>query len=135
MDYENLLKRARERMPQIVFEKERFEIPKVRGHLQGNRTVISNFNQIAETLRRPKEHLLKYLLHELATPGMIKSGLLFMGSTVPAMRINEKIKQYAHEFVLCASCGKPDTDIVQEGDFAFMRCSVCGAKNTVKSKI
>jgi len=71
MGYEQLLKRAREQLPQSVFEKERFEIPKVRGHLEGNKTVISNFQQIANTLRRPTEHLLKYVLRELATPGEI----------------------------------------------------------------
>jgi len=61
MDYEQLLQRARERLPQSVFEKERFEIPKVRGHLEGNKTVITNFLQIANVLRRESEHLLKFV--------------------------------------------------------------------------
>ncbi len=135
MDYDQLLKRARDRMPAVVFEKARFEIPKVRGHLQGSRTVISNFLQIASTLRREPEHLLKYLLRELATPGSPNRDSLVLGSKVPASRINDKIKQYAHEFVLCPSCGKPDTDLLREGEFTFLRCSVCGTKTTVKSKI
>jgi len=135
-DYEEMLKRARERLPKSVFEKERFEIPKVKGHLEGNKTVISNFLQIAEQLRRPTEHLLKYTLKELATPGEIKrSGLLILGTKVAATRINDKIKQYAHEFVLCPDCGKPDTEIKAEGDFAVLKCSACGAKHHVKSKI
>ena len=58
MKYEDLLKKARKELPESVFEKERFEIPNVRGHVQGNRTIISNFAQIAATLRRPVEHLL-----------------------------------------------------------------------------
>lgn len=136
MKYEQLLKRARERLPESVFEKERFEIPKARGHLEGNKTVITNFQQIANTLRRPPEHLLKYVLRELATPGEItRSGLLVLGSKLPASRINEKIKQYAHEFVFCPDCGKPDTEIVKEGDFARMKCTACGSKHPVKSKI
>ena len=136
MDYEQLLKRARENLPESVFEKERFEIPKVRGHLQGNKTVVTNFLQIASALRRPPEHLLKYVLRELATPGEItRSGVLRLGSKLAASRINEKIKQYAHEFVFCLDCGKPDTEIVKEGDFAFMKCTACGSKHPVKSKI
>ncbi|MBS3147843.1 translation initiation factor IF-2 subunit beta [Candidatus Woesearchaeota archaeon] len=136
MEYEALLKRARERLPQSVFEKERFEIPKARGHLEGNKTLITNFTQIAGVLRRPMEHLLKYVLKELATPGDVnRSGLLFLGSKVPASRINDKIRQYALEFVLCPDCGKPDTEIKQEGDFSFLKCSACGAKHPVKSKI
>lgn len=136
MDYEQLLERARKQMPASVFEKERFEIPKVRGHIEGNKTIISNFSQIANTLRRPPEHLLKFLLKELATPGDIaKSGLLILGAKVPASRINEKIKQYAHEFVLCHKDGKPDTEIIKEGPFAFLKCNACGHKQPVKSKI
>jgi len=135
-DYATLLKRARTQMPASVLEKERFEIPKVRGHLEGNKTVISNFQQIVSTLRRPSEHLLKYILKELATPGEItRSGLLVLGTKTNASRINDKVKEYAHEFVLCPDCGKPDTEIKKEGEFHFLRCTACGAKHTVKSKI
>lgn len=136
MEYDQLLKRARERLPASVFEKERFEIPKVRGHIQGNRTIISNFSQIASALRRPPEHLLKFLLKELATPGDIaRSGTLILGAKVPASRINEKLRQYAYEFVLCPKDGKPDTDIIKEGEFAYLKCNACGYKHPVKSKI
>ena len=136
MEYELLLKRAREKLPQSVFEKERFEIPKVRGHLEGNKTIITNFSQIASVLRRPTDHLLKYVLKELATPGEIsRSGLLVLGAKIAASKINDKIKQYAHEFVLCTDCGKPDTEIKKEGDFSFLKCSACGSKHPVKSKI
>lgn len=136
MEYKELLKRAREQLPQSVFEKERFEIPKVRGHLEGHKTIITNFTQISGTLRRETDHLLKYILKELATPGeVLRSGLLILGAKIPANRINDKIKQYAHEFVLCPDCGKPDTEIKKEGDFSFLKCSACGSKHAVKSKI
>lgn len=136
MEYDVLLKRARERLPESVFERERFEIPKVRGHLEGNKTIVSNFTQIAQTLRRPVDHFLKYILRELATPGEVtRSGLLVLGAKIPASRVNEKVRQYAEEFVLCPECGKPDTELKREGEFTFMRCSACGAKTAVKSKI
>ena len=69
MDYEKMLEKARKELPESVLKTERFEIPKVKGHIQGNRTIISNFNQIAKTLRREPEHLLKFVLKELAAPG------------------------------------------------------------------
>jgi len=133
--YDLLLKKARKEMPKIVFEKERFEIPKVKGHLQGNKTVISNFQQIASDLRREPEHLLKYLLRELATPGEIKHSGTIFGRKISATQINEKIKKYTHEFVLCSECGKPDTKIVKEGDFSHIKCQACGAKHRIRSKI
>ena len=135
-DYSKMLVEARKALPEVVFIKERFEILKVVGHVQGNRTIISNFLQIASNLRREVSHLLKYVLKELATPGEIKkSGALILGTKVPASRINEKIRQYANEFVLCSECGKPDTQIVKEGELTYMKCTACGAKNVVKAKI
>ncbi|MBU0614691.1 MAG: translation initiation factor IF-2 subunit beta [Nanoarchaeota archaeon] len=136
MDYQELLKKARKDLPDSVFEKERFEIPKVRGHVQGNRTILSNFVQIADTLRRPADHMLKFVLKELATPGEIKrNGSVIIGSKIQASRINERIKKYAEQFVLCSECGKPDTKIEREGGFAYVKCQACGAKYPVKAKI
>jgi len=136
MDYKDMLEKARKELPTSVFEKARFDIPKVKGHLQGNRTVISNFLQIASILRREPNHMLKFILKELATPGEIKkSGSVIMGAKVAASRINEKIKKYAEEFVLCRECGKPDTKIMKEGQFSFIKCTACGAKYPIKSRI
>ncbi len=136
MEYNELLKRVREQLPKSVFEKEMFEIPKIRGHIQGNRTILSNFLQIADILGRPAEHLLKYILKELATPGEIKkSGSVIVGTKVGASRINEKIRQYTNEFVLCSECGKPDTKIEKEDKFTFLKCHACGARHPIKAKI
>ncbi len=135
MDYKKMLKKGRDKLPESVFESARFEIPKVRGHIQGNWTIISNFNQIAQTLRRPVGHLLKFVLKELATPGELKKTGLILGAKIPAARINEKIKKYAQQFVLCPDCGKPDTKIIKESGFSFLKCLACGAKHPVKSKI
>jgi len=135
-DYKDMLEDVRKSLPEVVFIKERFEIPKALGHVQGNRTIITNFLQIASSLRRDASHLLKYVLKELATPGEVKkSGALILGTKVPASRINDKIRQYANEFVLCFECGKPDTAIVREGELTYMKCTACGAKNIVKAKI
>ncbi len=134
MNYEELLKRAQERMPESVHEIERFEIPKIRGHFEGNKTIISNFQQISQILRRPIEHLLKFLLKQLATPGEIqKSGLLILGAKISASRINQKIREYAITFVLCPQCGKPDTEIKKEENINVLKCTACGAKQSIKA--
>ncbi len=135
MDYETMLKRAREKLPDVVSTKERFEIPKVLGHLQGNKTVISNFVQIANILQRDIEHFLKYILKELAAPGEVRGNILVIGTKISASRINEKIQAYADEFVLCKECGKPDTKIEKDGAFSYLKCTACGARHPVKSKI
>lgn len=135
-EYKKMLADVRKGLPESVFEKERFSIPKVVGHIQGSRTVISNFMQIATTLRREPGQIVKYTLRELATPGELKgNGSLLMGTKVPASRINEKIQQYANEFVFCPECGKPDTKLEKDGQVLYIKCQACGSRNVVKSRI
>lgn len=134
-DYETLIEKAYKVLPETVVKEERFNVPKVRGHLQGNRTIISNFHQIADTLGRKPQHILKYILKELATPGELKKNGVIMGTKIAASRINEKIEQYVEEFVLCRECKKPDTKLLKEGDFVFMKCMACGARHSVNAKI
>lgn len=135
MEYEKLLKAARKQLPKAILKKSRFEIPKVRGHIQGNKTVISNFHQIADFLRKDVNHLVKYVLKELAAPGNLTKTALIIGTKVSASRINEKINQYVKEYVLCPECGKPDTKIEKEEKLFFLKCMACGARHSIKAKI
>ncbi|MBS3137061.1 translation initiation factor IF-2 subunit beta [Candidatus Woesearchaeota archaeon] len=129
--YEELLNKAYEKLPQQSLETTRFEIPKVRGHIQGNNTIISNFHQIADTLQRTPEHILKFVLKELATPGELKKSGVIIGTKIPASRINEKIERYTEEFVICKQCKKPDTKLTKEGNYTFLKCMACGSKYSV----
>ena len=131
--YDGMLNKAFDELPEVVHTKQRFEIPNVLGHIQGNITVISNITQITKILRRNMDHLVKFLLKELATAGKIKNNSLLLASKIPSSRINAKIKQYAEEFVLCPICGKPDTDLIKEKDITYLRCNACGAKTPVKT--
>ena len=79
-DYQALVEKAYKVLPETVVKEERFTVPKVRGHLQGNRTIISNFHQIADTLGRKPQHILKYILKELAAPGELKKNGVIMGT-------------------------------------------------------
>jgi translation initiation factor 2 subunit 2 len=131
MDYEAMLKEGRKHMPEAALKKSRFEIPKVKGHIQGNKTIISNFKQIAATLERKPEHLLKYVLKELATPGEIKPKGLILGRKVAASLVNSKLRDYADKYVLCPQCGKPDTKLVDENKLTKLKCTACGAETRV----
>ncbi len=128
MKYEDMLKKAKKELPEVKEKIERFEIPKIRGHIQGNRTILSNFTQIAQYLGRKPEHMLKYVLKELATPGEIKKKGTIIGSKVPASRINKKIRDYAEKYVICKECGKPDTKLEKEGLTIYVKCLACGAR-------
>ncbi len=134
--YEALLKRAREKLPiKVSATQERFEVPKVLWLIQGVKTIISNFGNICTIFNRPQEHLLKYLQRELATPANIDGPRLIMGRKLQAEAINNKLVQYANDFVICKVCKKPDTKLIKEDRITYMHCMACGAKNPIKAKI
>jgi len=127
-----MLEHGIKNLPARSIQKERFEMPKVQGHIEGNKTIISNLLQIADQLRRKPEHLLKFLQRELATPGILKEGRLILGRKIGSAQINEKVEKYAKIFVICNECGKPDTQLIKEGQMQMIKCTVCGARHPAR---
>jgi len=134
-NYEELLNEAYKKIKPVESKIERFEIPKAEGMIEGNKTIITNFKQICLHLRRKPEHLAKFLQRELAAPGTIEGERLILIKKVPSIRINEKIKEYVEEFIICKECKKPDTELVKQDEFMFLHCLACGAKHSVRAKI
>ena len=134
MTYEQLLEEAYKKVKPIT-STERFEIPKVEGHLEGTKTILTNLQQIASQVRRDINHLLKYLQRELATSGKIDGHRVILQRKIPSLKINDKIKEYVKEFVVCKECKKPDTELQKQDRFMFVHCLACGAKHSVRSKI
>ncbi len=132
MDYKEMLKKGYDKIPKSAIKGERFEIPKAKGHIQGNKTVLVNFFQICKTLGRDSQHILKFLLRELATPAEVKGSQLMFGSKVSAARVNETIEKYANTYVICKSCGKPDTKIIKKDRIDYLKCTACGAQSPIR---
>jgi len=132
--YEQLLEEAYKKVKRIEGSDSRFEIPKIEGYIEGKKTILTNFSQIASYLRRSPEHFQKFMLKELAVPGQREGDRLVLNIKIPSSKINQKVEQYVKEFVLCRECKKPDTEIVKQDRFAFIHCLACGAKHPV-SKI
>ena len=130
MEYDKLLEEAYGKVKKTECSG-RFEILKAEGHHEGTRTVISNFQQIVRCLRRKPEHLSKFLFKELATSGYVEGDRLIFDRKMPSQRINDKIEQYANNYVLCNKCKKPDTELIEEGGKKFVRCLACGNKRAV----
>ncbi len=134
-DYEKLLEEAHKKIKKIDDTGNRFEIPKIEGHFEGKKTILTNFLQIASHIRRKPEHFQKFILRELATSGNIEGDRLILNNKIPSAKINTKIEDYVKEFVLCKECKKPDTELIKEDRLTFIHCLACGAKHSVRSKI
>ncbi|UCD03665.1 MAG: translation initiation factor IF-2 subunit beta [Candidatus Woesearchaeota archaeon] len=131
--YEDMLKRAYEKLPEKTKKETRFEIPKVDSEVQGNRTIVKFFPSLARKINRKPEHLMKFLLRELATTGKTPGkNAIFMGKFSREL-MQHKFEKYLREFVLCDQCKKPDTALKKEKGLSFKICEACGAKSSVRS--
>jgi translation initiation factor 2 subunit 2 len=131
MDYDSLLKRGLSRVPEKLKESSRFEMPRARVQPAGARTIITNFNELGRGFRREDAHVLKFLLKELATKGELEGSRLVVLGRFSEDMINRKLGLYAKQYVLCPQCGKPDTRIIKEGDYLFLKCEACGSRHPV----
>ncbi|HJW97231.1 MAG TPA: translation initiation factor IF-2 subunit beta [archaeon] len=129
--YEELLKRGLRKSPKEAEASERFELPKSQIQRAGQKTIITNFTEIASHLRRDQNHVLKFLLKELATSGELQGSRLTVIGSFSEMAVDSKIDKYAKTYVFCTECKKPDTKLVKEGDYIIMKCEACGARHPV----
>ncbi len=130
--YEQLLDRALDQIPKTVFESARFQIPEAEVATVGNRTIIRNFKGIATAINREPDHLMKYLLRELGAAGEAQGAQAVFQGKFSHTIVDERIRRYVEEFVLCRECKKPDTKLERRGRVYMLRCEACGARTSVR---
>ncbi|MFH0831283.1 MAG: translation initiation factor IF-2 subunit beta [archaeon] len=135
MEYNDLLDKLYREVKPIETQHDRFEVPTVKGYVEGNKTIVTNFAQICSIFRRKPEHIVKFLSRELAALSIVQGDRIIFNRKLLSAKINEKIAQYANEFVICKECKKPDTELIKQETFLFMHCLACGAKHSVRAKI
>jgi len=130
MEYEKLLDQAYKKVKKVE-SKERFEIPRVESNVQGNKTIIKNFSQIASHLHREMENIEKFYEKSLAAKGKIQKGRLALIKKIPNSKLQEVLEEYVKKYVLCMECKKPDTKIEPHTEYQTIKCLACGAKHTM----
>lgn len=130
--YKEMLKEARQKISKDITQESRLEIPQPQTVIQGNRTFITNFTEITNSIRRDPKHLSKFLFRELAKPGHVDGNRLILQGKVIKSLIEKKIDAYVKEFVYCKECKRPDTHIEKEGRISFLKCEACGAKEVLR---
>ena len=131
-DYESMLDEGREELPEEVFEGKRFETPSAETTKRGNRTVITNFSDIAKKVNRDEKHFSKYLLKELGTAGHVDGDELVLQGSFRRGIVNKKLTSYCEDFVICDECNRPDTKIVKEKGVTMLKCEACGARKSLE---
>ncbi len=125
-EYGKLLDRAWENLPEKLKDHSRFEIPKVDSFVEGNQTIVRNFNEISSMLGRTPRHIQVYLSKELAALVIVEAKRLIINRVLRQDMINKRINEYAKEYVICHECGRPDTKFTELGGGKIIKCEACG---------
>jgi translation initiation factor 2 subunit 2 len=132
--YEALLKKAYSGMTEVSESHERFNVPEAKSYIEGKTTVFENFLEIADMVRRDKDHLMKFMLGELGTAGKIDGNRAIFNGKFESSLINSLVRSYVEDYVICSECGRPDTRLVKDDRFLLLRCDACGGHRPVKKR-
>jgi translation initiation factor 2 subunit 2 len=131
-NYERLLDRAFASVPELANENVDFKIPEADSIVQGNKTILRNFSQIADVARRDPADIAKYLSKEFAAPTSTDDQKLTISAKVQQQVLNERIRKYFEVYVICRECRKPDTRIEETSrGYVTIVCEACGARYTI----
>ncbi len=133
-NYDELIDKAYEKIPDNVKKLSRFVIPKVELRNEAKYTYITNFNKIINSLMRDRKHFIGVFLKKVGTMGEIRGQQLFLKGIYKEKVLNRLIEQYSKTYVLCRICNKPDTDIQREGKKSYLKCTACGAREEIREK-
>jgi len=125
-DYTSLLDRAWANLPEELQNHSRFQMPELDTLIEGNQTIITNFNEIVDSLGRKPQHLLTFLSKELAAPATFDGKRAIVQRVLKRNMIAKKVEDYAKIFVLCHECGRPDTKITELSGERIIKCTACG---------
>ena len=131
-NYDDLLKRASEQMPEVQAKKERLELPRIQIQTVGMRTTIANFKELADALNRDPQHILKFLTREMATAATFHDSRAIFQGKFQRESFERLLMRYMEGYVVCPVCKRPDTTVVKEKRLTFLVCNACGAKSSIK---
>lgn len=136
MEYEKLLDNLYASIPKKASPNptgERFEVPTADSFVEGNKTMVKNFDAVVQKLRRKPQEVAKFLAKELAVPCIPQTPQLVLQGRMSARTINEKVALYVQTHVICPQCKKPDTRIEERSRHAkTLVCEACGARTAVR---
>lgn len=96
-------------------------------HRKNNTTVITNLDEVCKSLSREPEDVMKWFRNALATR-VTKNTL---SGRLSAEVLQTFLQDYINRFVLCESCGNPETKMkVAKRSGVKLGCHACGHVTT-----
>ena len=131
-EYEALLDRARENIPEEISSGSRWKLPNPQIMIEGSNTILRNFNELVSMMDRDDNHVYQFILNELGTSGSRDGPRARFKGRIPPKRIKRTIANYVNTYIKCSQCSAPDTHFIKEDRTTLLKCQACGASRPVK---
>lgn len=101
------------------------------GKNQNTRTIIKNFTLICSELKRDPMDIEKFIGYKLNLRVKIEKKELMVHGNHTVMVLQNIINEYIKDYVLCGSCGNPETNICNNKIINVLICCACGSSTEV----
>lgn len=98
------------------------------GKNQSRRTVLVNLNDIGAALQRDTDEIVKYIACRL---GVSSTSCSIKGEH-SVKELQELVQDYIEQYVLCPTCGLPETSYKVKRSTVQARCAACGHKSYIE---
>jgi len=96
------------------------------------KTAWANFPQICQSINRQPDHVLSFVLAEVASTGSLDgSGRLLIRGRFQQKHMEKILRHYIIEYVQCRTCKSLETKLHKENRLLFMNCDSCGSARSV----
>ena len=113
-DYEALLDRARDKIPDNISSRSRWKLPEPQILIEGSNTIFRNFNEVVSMMDRDDNHVYQYILNDLGTSGSRDGPRARFKGRIPPKRIKKTFVTYVKSSIICSHCSSPATMCVNE---------------------
>lgn len=137
--YQELLGRVfktlRAQNPALSGDKKKFTmVPPQVARDGSKKTVFANVVDICKRMHRHPDHVIQFLFAELGTIGSVDGSqrLVIRGRFQPK-QIENVLRRYITEYVICKTCKRPETKLTKENRIFFVTCEKCGSQRSVSA--
>lgn len=130
-----IFKTLRAQNPALSGEKKKFTmVPPQVARDGSKKTLFANVVDICKRMHRQPDHVIQYLFSELGTIGsMDGSQRLTIRGRFQPKQIENVLRRYITEYVICKTCKRPETLLTKENRIFFVTCEKCGSQRSVSA--
>jgi translation initiation factor 2 subunit 2 len=132
-DFRNLMNRGYQTFETSIKESKTKTIIPPDFFKQDRKSYIRNFQAVCTSIGRDSEDIRVYLTKELSMDTSIKEdGSLKIDAIVKSVAMIQNIlRNYITEFVMCKSCSSCNTDLAKIDRITFLICKSCKSKRAI----